>query len=232
MSKRVVIHQPDFLPHVSFFHRFLKVDLWVVLDNVQFVHKSSRSWNNRDKIKTLHGEKWITVAVEKCPLKTAINEVRLSKEGNWREANLASIRQNYKDAVYFNEIYPYIAELYGFRCEKMVDFNMRSIEMLLKLLNIKMPYIFASELKPEGKKNDLLINILKKVDGSIYLSGPGARDYLEQKPFDDAGIKVVWQDFSHPAYPQLYGDFIPYLSSIDMLFNCGIEKSRETLRRC
>lgn len=231
MSKTVVIHQPDFLPHIAFFHRFLHADLWVMLDTVQFVRKTSKSWQNRDKIKTHNGERWITVAVQKSGIETPINQVLLSKEQKWREDHLNIIRQSYKTADYFEEVFPYVEELYGLECSKMIEFNVASIEMLLKLFGIEIPFIKASTLDPKGRKNELLIDIIRKVSGASYLSGAGARDYLKQDLFDDADIKVVWQDFKHPVYPQLHGSFIPYLSSIDLLLNCGIKRSREIIRR-
>lgn len=230
MSKIVVIHQPDFLPHLGFFHRFLQADLWVILDNVQYVHKTSKSWNNRDKIKTPQGEKWITVMVQKCQMQTNISEVLLSVETEWRNDHLNLIRENYKKAPYFNEIFLHLEELYRFECGKMIDFNLKSIDMLLKLFDITIPSLLASTLNPAGRKNELLVNILKKVNASVYLSGTGAKSYFEQKTFDDAKIKVIWQDFKHPVYPQLHGEFIPYLSSVDLLMNCGIEKSRMILK--
>jgi hypothetical protein len=104
--------------------------------------------------------------------------------------------------------------------------------MLMGLLDIEIPQVLASTLNTTGKKNELLVDILQKVGATQYLSGVGARAYFEPELYERAGIEVVWQDFLHPAYPQLHGPFIPYLSSIDMLFNCGIEESRKILRSC
>ncbi|AQR96980.1 WbqC family protein [Clostridium saccharoperbutylacetonicum] len=229
MDKTVVIHQPDFLPYLGFFHRLLESDLYVVLDDVQFVG-SSRSWHRRDKIKTKNGWQWITVSVEKTSRDTKIKDVYISKNDNWKIKNINLIIENYKNALYFNEIYPYIKELYDFQCEKMIDFNIKSIEMLMKLFDINIEMNFASKLQANGKSNELLVDILKKVNGKVYLSGIGARDYYNSEPFEKSNIKVIWQEFNHPIYPQQYGEFIPYLSSIDLLFNCGIEQSRKILR--
>ncbi len=232
MNKTVVIHQPDFLPYLGFFHRFLNAELWVILDNVQFVRGTSKSWTNRDKIKTPNGEKWITIAVQKTERESNINEIALSKNVDWRRDNLYLIRQNYGKSLYFDEIFPYIEELYCFHCEKLVDFNIKSIEMLLTMFDIQIERKMASAFNPIGRSNELLVDILIKVAATTYLSGVGARDYYDPKPFEDAGIKVIWQEFQHPVYTQLYGEFIPYLSAVDMLFNCGIEKSRKTIRSC
>lgn len=140
------------------------------------------------------------------------------------------IRENYRKAEYYDEIEPYINDLYSFQCEKMVDFNMESIRMLMKLFDIRIETVMAGSLQAVGKSNELIVNIVKELGYRRYLSGVGARDYYAPEPYEQAGIEVIWQEFAHPVYPQQFGEFIPYLSSIDLLFNCGIEKSRRILR--
>jgi len=230
MSKTVVIHQPDFLSYLGFFHRLLHADLYIVLDDVQFVKGTSQSWMNRDKIKTQNGEKWLTVNVQKAPSGTNINEILLNDTLNWKKQNLDLLTQNYKKAEYFDEIYPYIEELYNSKHTKLSDFNMGSIHILNKLFDINIDIVYSSNLITTKTKSERLVELLTQVDATHYLSGVGARDYHEDKPFNDANIKVIWQEFKHPTYTQLYGDFIPYLSSVDMLFNCGVKKSRNILR--
>ncbi len=230
--KTVVIHQPDFLSYIGFFHRLISADTFVVLDTVQYVSGTSRSWTNRDKIKTPQGEKWLTVAVQKPKFGTRINEVLLSTDVNWRSANLSMLKLNYSKAKYFEEIFPYVEKIYAFQCEKLMDFNINSIVIMLELFNIEVEFIIANTLNPVGKSNGLLVDILKKINAKKYISGMGARNYYDPKPFDEAGIEVIWHKFKHPEYPQLYGEFIPCLSSVDLLFNCGIGKSREILWSC
>ncbi|MGG7073554.1 WbqC family protein [Campylobacter sp. 9BO] len=229
MKKTVVIHQPDFMPYLGFFHRFLHADLYIALDDVQFV-SSSRSWNNRDKIKTKNGEKWLTVSVNKAPRSTNINEITINYEMDWKNKNLELLKQNYKRSAFFNEIFPYINALYSKKFEKLLDFNVASIVMLNELFDIKVDTIFSSELETTKTKSERLVELLTQVDATHYLSGVGARGYHVDEPFQKSNIEVIWQDFKHPVYPQLYGEFVSYLSSIDLLFNCGIEKSREILR--
>jgi hypothetical protein len=231
-EKKTVIHQPDFLSYLGFFHRLLYSDCFVLLDNVQFVSGTSRSWMNRDKIKTKDGEKWLTVAVQKHAREIKINEVLLSDSVDWRKQNLNLITQNYRKAPFYEEIFPHIEELYSFQGEKLIDFNVKSILLLLNLFDIQLEIIYASSLNPAGKNNLLLVDILNKINSKVYISGFGARDYFDPLPFDKAGIEVIWQDFKHPVYPQLYENFIPFLSSIDLLFNCGKDESRKILRSC
>lgn len=230
MSKIVVIHQPDFLSYIGFFHRLLHADLYVVLDDVQFVKGTSQSWMNRDKIKTQNGEQWLTVNIKKASSDTKINKIFLNDTINWKKQNLDLLQQNYRKAQYFDEIFPYLEELYTNNYEKLSEFNMASILMLMELFDIKIDIIYSSTLSTTKTKSERLVELLIQVDATHYLSGVGARDYHTDKPFEDANIDVIWQDFKHPVYPQLHGEFIPYLSSIDLFFNCGIEKSREILR--
>jgi hypothetical protein len=230
MRNTVVIHQPDFLPYLGFFQRFLSADEFVVLDHVQFVTGTSSSWTHRDKIKTDKGEKWLTLSVRKACMDTPINAIELSKSVDWVSSNLNLLKQNYRRAPYFNEVFPFLVELYDKPPKLMMDFNLRSIELLMDLLDVRLPMVLSSTLQPVGRSNEMLIDLLGKVGATHYLSGKGGREYMQPKKYEQAGIKVVWQIFEHPVYPQQFGAFIPYLSTIDVLFNCGIMGARQVLR--
>lgn len=225
-DKIVVIHQPDFMPYLGFFDRLLKADIYVILDTVQF----SKRWTARDKIKTQNGIQWITVETYKAPVNTKINEMLIVQDDKWKAKHLNVISYNYKKSPYYHEIIPFIEKLYQGDYQKLVDLNMKSIEMLMELFDIHLECVRASDIHPVGKNNELNIDIMKKLGCTKYLSGIGARDYFVPELYEEAKIEVIWQDFKHPVYLQQWGDFIPYLSSIDLLFNCGIEKSREILR--
>lgn len=230
VKRTVVIHQPDFVPYLGFFQRCLLADTFVVLDHVQFVTRTSRSWTHRDKIKTPFGEKWLTLSVRKAPMNTPINEIELSNLVDWRANNLNLLKQNYRSAPFYDDVFPYIVDLYDYPTQLLADFNLRSIELLMDLLDVRIPVVRSSSLQPVGSSNELLIDLLGKVGATHYLSGIGARDYMQPEKFAQAGIELVWQQFAHPVYPQQFGNFVPYLSSLDLLFNCGINASRQILR--
>jgi hypothetical protein len=103
---------------------------------------------------------------------------------------------------------------------------------MIVIMNIEIETIRASSLDIVGKGNELLIDILQKTNATTYLSGIGARGYMDPSLYDKANIGIAWQAFKHPVYPQLFGEFIPFLSSIDLLFNCGIDQSRLIIRSC
>ncbi|THF57631.1 WbqC family protein [Pseudothauera rhizosphaerae] len=230
MSRTVVIHQPDFAPYLGFFHRFLQADLFIALDHVQFVTNTSRSWTHRDKIKTETGERWLTLGIKKPPLGTPINQIELTADNQWVDGNLALLRQNYRKAPAYAEIMPVVENLYRTVPVRMVDFNLRWLDTLADLLDVRIPFVFSSTLQPQGQKNELLIDLLKKVGASRYLSGNGARAYMEPEKFAAADIKLIWQSFEHPTYAQQFGPFVPNLSVLDALFNCGVMGTRALLR--
>lgn len=230
MTKTVVIHQPDFAPYLGFFDRFLQADLYIVLDHVQFVTGTSRSWTHRDKIKTPAGEKWLTLSTRKAPRDTPINQIELSDSIDWAKDNLNLLEANYRRAPFFDEIMPQLRSLYANPPRLMADFNMRFLEWLMDALDVRIPFVLSSTLSPVGAKNELLVDLLGKVGATRYLSGTGARDYMDETVFSAAGIEVVWQNFQHPVYPQQFDGFIPYLSTLDALFNCGMTDTKRLLR--
>lgn len=223
----VCIHQPDFIPWIGFFDRLIRSDIFVLLDNVQFLR---RGWHHRDKIKTANGPMWLTVPVKKKGrYRQLINEVEIDNSRNWRSEHLKSYQTWYGRAPYLSTYFPGIQEIYERDYRLLVDLNVALLEFLMEAFEIQIEACFASSLDVAGKRTDLLVEIVKAVDGNVYLSGLGARAYLDEAKFARAGIQVVWQEFQHPVYPQLYGEFVPYLSSLDFLFNCG-EQCKMLLR--
>jgi hypothetical protein len=230
MSRVVVIHQPDFLPWLGFFHRLLKADLFIALDHVQFVGGTSRSWTHRDMIKTPQGARWLSVRVQKAPLGTAIRDIRLVSDGSWRAENLNLLRENYRKAPFFAEVFPLVEQLYAGSHDRMAAMNLAGLDLLENLLDTKTPRMLSSEMAPQGASTAMLVDLLRKAEATHYISGLGARAYLDSARLEQAGIELMWQKFTHPTYPQLHGAFLPMLSSIDILFNCGVRRSREILR--
>lgn len=229
MQKTAVIHQPDFIPYLGFFHRLLSADVYIVLDHVQFSKGGSDCWTHRDKIKTQNGTKWLTLPIKKCPTQTPINAILLSNKSDWRSQHLKVLEDNYKKAPFFNDFFPVMEKLYSFKCENMATFTMNSIQILLQSFRIDVEILRSSSLRPTGNSNKMLADLLNKVAAKQYISGIGARDYLNPSLFTEKNINVVWQNFKHPIYNQIHGKFVPYLSSIDLFFNEGYTQARKIL---
>jgi len=214
----ITIHQPNFLPWIGYFYKILKCERFVFLDNVQY---TKNSFINRNKIKTSQGELWLTVPVS-FHFGQKIFEVKIDNSFDWRKKHLKTLELNYRKAPFFDEIYSLIEEVYykdGW--ESISDLNIELILKICNYLNIEREFIRSSDLGVDGKATELLISIVKELNGKVYLSGFGGAKYQEERLFEEAGIKLVYYDFQHPIYNQLYGSFIPNLSIIDLLFNSG-----------
>lgn len=213
------IHQPDFAPWMGFFDRLVLSDVYVVLDNVQFLR---RGWHHRDLIKTPKGPKWLTVPViKKGRYHQDILDVEIDNTKDWRRDHLNAIREHYSNSPFFNDHIGEIEKIYSTDWKILVDLNMAIINMFIEAFGIKVEIVNGSSLGVQGSKNELLINILKSIGSKQYIAGEGSKSYLDEALFDRHGIEVIWQSFAHPVYPQEHGEFLPELSSYDALLNCG-----------
>ena len=231
-NKIVAIHQPDFLPYFGFFKKMYLADAFIYLDNVQI---SRGGWTDRDKIKTRQGAQWIKVNIKKANLHEKIRNVKISYDYDWQSKSLSLIYENYKLSRHFEEIYLIVKKIFSYSPEYLIDFNLRALDILRELLGIKNKIFFSSDFNTTKTKNDLLVELLKKVNANTYLSGQGAKDYLEEKIFLENNLNVIYNNFDRPIYEQQYKDkkdymFIEDLSIIDYLFNCGIQKVKNYLK--
>jgi hypothetical protein len=212
------------MPWIGFFDKLARSDVFVIYDDVQF---EKNAFQNRNKILTAQGWKWISVPiVHNYP--ELIKDVRVFGT-HWKKDQLKSISCSYAKAPYFEKYYSLLEKAITADRELLADLNMEIISIIAEALGIKTKFIRSSELSYEGTgKNEKLVSICKKVGCDKYLVGSGGRTYTDEKVFADAGIKVLWHDYKHPVYKQQFEAFQPQMSTIDLLFNSG-ENSKETI---
>ncbi len=218
----VGIHQPNFLPWLGYFYKLAKSDVFVLLDNVQY---TKNSFVNRNKIKTSQGAIWLTVPVKiKGRFGQLVKEVEINNTVKWQKKHLKTLEMNYKKAKFFEQIFSGLeAVYYANDWSNLCELNLRLFKWVLSILKLEKRLVRASELNVEGESTQLLINVVKEIGGDIYLSGFGGAKYQDDESFKEAGITLAYYEFEHPAYPQLWSEFVPNLSIIDLLFNCGPE---------
>jgi len=224
-NKILSAHQPNFIPWVGYFHKILKSDIFVFLDHVEYTR---RSFINRNRIKGPMGAIWITVPVT-IKGKQRIKDVKICNTIDWKRKHLSTFRAFYGKAKYFDEFYPVLEKIYSKEWIYLADFNKEIIKTITRMLDIDTKFIDSSYLNPAGKKMDMIIDLCKKVGATVYFSGIGAKKYQDESIFEKNGIKLIYQKFEHPVYPQRFGKFIPNLSIVDMIFNVGIPKTKEIL---
>ena len=226
-SKLVAIHQPTFFPWLGYFNKIDRCDQFVVLDNVQFSKKGG-TWANRVKLLVSGSPRWATMPVERDYHGVrSYAEMRIDNSNPWRDKLLQTLRTNYRAAAHFAKVFPAIEELISNPTSRLTDYNLSAILYLARALSIDVSKIvLASTLKVEGSGTDLLVSITKSVGGTAYLCGGGASGYQEDAKFAAAGLDLIYQSFQHPVYEQANArEFVPGLSVIDALMNCGFERT-------
>ncbi len=209
-------HQPQYLPWLGFFDKLAQADVFVVLDNVQF---KKNEWQNRNRIKSANGVQWVTVPVGHRFGQT-IAQVEVRENEPWRRKHLRALESSYSRAAGFDALMPVLAKVLEQRWSHLAPLNVELIQRLAERLGIDTELRLGSELEARDDPTLRLVDLCTRLEADTYLSGAGA-DYLDTQAFADAGIDVQVQRFAHPDYEQLYGEFEPYLSVVDLLMNCG-----------
>ncbi len=217
------IHQPQYLPYIGYFHKMACCDVFVFLDDVQY---KKNEWQNRNRIKTASGEQYLTVPVHyKFPAK--IKDVGIDTHTGWAKKHAAGLEMNYMRAQYFNKYYETIRNIINKEWDNLASLNTRVTLELADMLEIKCKTLSSSSLPVEGESTDRLINICKHLGADTYLSGSGGKGYLIEERFAENKITLKYQSFHCPEYPQVpfkeQKSFLPNLSIVDLLFNCGHE---------
>ena len=217
---RVAIMQPTYLPWAGYFGLMRSVDLFILLDSVQFAR---RSWQQRNQIKTAKGPQWLTVPVlVKGKRDQRIDEVEIDATAHFADTHRKAIELNYRNAPAYGAMAPQLLQLLDQSETRLADLTIVLIERIQHLLGISTRLMRASAMHGEGAKAELLASLCREVGATEYISPPGSQVYLDvSDAFARAGIQVKYFQFRHPEYPQLYGAFVPFMSCIDMLFNCG-----------
>jgi len=219
MKKTICIHQVEHLIWLGLIDTFSKADWVVFADDFQF---KKNYFENRNRIRTKNGEKWVTIPIEKDNHKPMLN-IHITEDPNWRKKYLKTIKCNYEKAPYFDIYYPEIVKVINQEYILLMEFNYDLINLFKKWFKIKSFFYCSSYLKidPNLRGTERLLEICKKMGATTYLSGPSGKDYLNLELFKQAGIEVEFHEFEHPIYKQQFEPFIPNLSAIDYLFNEG-----------
>jgi hypothetical protein len=225
---KVVILQPSYIPWRGYFDQILKADLFVFYDDVQY---DKRGWRNRNRIKTSTGPIWLSIPVFNRGAQTehiSINEIRIVWDRPWNLEHWNSIRMAYSKAPYFSQYAEMVEEFYLKKPDMLADFTIETTISLARAIGIDQTrFLRSSQIDGvEGTKTDRLVSILKKLNATHYISGPSAKDYIENDKFEEAGLSLEYINYDYPEYPQLFPPFDPQVSIIDTLFMMG----KETLK--
>lgn len=219
---KCVIFQPSYIPWRGFFEQVFLADLFIFYDDVQY---DNHGWRNRNRIKTHQGVRWLTIPVHnKGHIKEGIpiNEIEIDNRQPWNSKHWTLLQQEYGKAPHFDRYAQMLEKFYTCQTDLLSDFTIDLTIALAREMGIyHTRFMRSSSLRITGNKTDRLINILTQVDATEYISGPSARDYIEEEKFRAANIKLKYMVYNYPEYPQLYPPYDPQVSILDLLFMTG-----------
>lgn len=218
--KRVAIVQSNYIPWKGYFDLISAVDEMIIYDDMQYTR---RDWRNRNKIKTPQGLQWLTVPViSKGKYIQSIRSTEINGS-NWALSHWKALELNYRRAPFFPEISEWIKPLYINKVHTNIsDLNRLFITEICKYLNIHTLITCSWDYDLVDGRTERLANLCAQAGGNVYISGPAARNYIDEKIFMDLGISLSWFEYDgYPAYQQLWGEFSHAVSILDLLFNCG-----------
>ena len=218
--KTLAISQSNYIPWKGFFDMINSVDEFIIYDDMQF---TKRDWRNRNLIKTPNGLQWLTIPVKvKGKYFQKINETEI--EGNdWADKHWKTIQMNYSNAPFFKNTESKIQAMYEAASKERLlsQVNYIFLNGICKILDINTLLRWSSEFNLIDGKTEKLVDICLKTGATSYISGPAAKDYIDEEFFRKSGVNLKWMSYEgYPEYNQLWGGFIHGVTVIDMLFNC------------
>ena len=211
-------HQPVYLPWLGLFHKIYLSELFCLFDIAQY---QTKDYNNRNKIKTNAGDLWLTVPVEsKDHFSKKICDIKVINNG-WNKKHFKSITLAYKKAPFFDRYIDGLDGIINKTYDYLTDLNLDLLRFMLDCFQIGVPIVKASDYDFTGAKSDLVLDMCVKLGADKYIFGALGKDYADAASFAAQRIEIFFQDYRHPVYGQLHGEFIPYMSAIDLLFNQG-----------
>ena len=219
--------QSAYLPWIGFFDQVAHCDLFIIFDDLQYTKKD---WRARNRIKSPQGRVWLTVPVQSAGvLKKSIDAVEIAGK-KWSRQHWQTLKNNYARAPFFDQYADFFQQIYQSPWKKLAPLNRAIIDGLLKMLKIETKVLYSAENKIEKgyqascqqpDPTERIIYLCRRFQADLFLEGRSGQNYIYMPAIEQAGLKIQFQDYIHPVYPQLFGEFLPYLAIVDLLFNCG-----------
>jgi hypothetical protein len=227
-TRRIAILQSNYIPWKGYFDIIRSVDDFVIHDTLQY---TKGDWRNRNRIKTPNGLQWLTIPVEYKRVEQTINATKTAN-GNWAQKHWRLFCHHYSKAAYFKEYKDLFGELYlGDHSNYLSEINLKFIHAINTVLGITTRLHWSSDLKIVEGKTERLVEICKQLGAMEYLTGPSAKDYIDESLFQQENIALVWADYNdYPQYRQLHPPFEHTVTVLDLIFNEGPNARRYTKR--
>ena len=220
---KVLVTQSNYIPWKGYFHNIALSDVFIIYDDMQY---TKRDWRNRIKVKTANGLQWLSIPVEvKGKYFQKINETKVS-DMQWNLKHWNALSNHYRKAPLFAEHKDWAESLY---CDCttpwLTEINCHFIEAVMKKLGIETQVRDSREFLLEGDKTEKLVGLCEELQASTYITGPAAKNYMDEAPFNQKGIEIVYADYGqYPIYEQIHPPFEHGVTIWDVMFHCALDE--------
>ena len=216
---RVAILQSNYIPWKGYFDIIHDVDLFIFYDDVQYTRND---WRNRNRIKSAQGSHWLSIPI-RSDSDSLIYEVTFA-EPKWQQLHWRTLTQTYARAPFFKHYRDLLEPVFtSLQWASLSELNQHLVQLIAEnMLGITTHFADSREYAAHGAKLDRLLDLLRRCGATSYVSGPAAKQYIDEARFQDAGIDLIWKDYSgYPTYRQLSEPFEHGVTALDLLFNVG-----------
>jgi hypothetical protein len=219
LIEKVVISQSMYFPWVGLLEQVRLADCFIHYNDVQF----TRGFYNRVQLKTESGIKWLTVPTRDYHRGQRIDEVQTDESQNWRELHVRAVQDAFRHAPFGDDAVELIKQVLAKDLGTVGDVSRASIEGLVDYFGLAegTQFLDSKNLGIDGKSTQRLLDLVLTVNGKVYITGHGARNYMDHSLFENKNIDVQYMHYKLVPYPQLHGDFVPYVTGLDLVANCG-----------
>lgn len=218
---KIAVMQPTYLPWIGYFDLIDESDTFVLHDSIQF---EKQSWQQRNRIRTPQELRWLSVPVLiKGRSTQLINEVQIDRAQGFPQKHVNQLEENYRRAPYFKRYFPELKAILTDPGVSLAQLNEQIIRWIARMLGLTAKFVASSAMKATGVRSERLVEMCLELGSRTYLSPLGSAGYLleDRALFERAGIEIVFQHYEHPVYRQLAEPFLPFASTLDLLFNEG-----------
>jgi hypothetical protein len=222
---RVVVSQSMYFPWVGMLEQMQLADTYVRYDDVQY---SKGSFTNRVQVKTASGIRWLTVPLSNLHLGQRIDEVEIGDKVDWRTSHREILADAYRDSDFFSDVATIVDDVFSAPAKTIADVSYASMVALADYFDIgsQLEKKSSIDLDVDGASSQRVLDIVLAVGGRTYITGHGARKYLDHELFERSGVSVEYMKYVCEAYPQKHGPFTPYVTALDLVANCGRDGKR------
>jgi len=229
-EKKFCAIQSSFIPWIGYFSMIKASNVFVLIDDVQY---DKNGWRNRNRIKLLDVPIWVTVPILTSGRSNQlISDVEIDYSTGWEKTLLGKLRESYKDTHFFSDINPIFVNCLEHHSKYLYELNFNILTEFMKVLQMTQTVIMSSTLRASQEKNSRLIEYAEKIHCTQYISGPSAKNYIDEERFKESGLHLRWYEYNESLkYSQSNGDFLPKLSIVDLLMNVGPEEAIQFIDR-